>query len=328
MRVSINDQILKDIGDSIRYANGETTKYAPQNMASKIEDLKVTSQTKSISISDNGTQTITPDSGYNYLESVTLNVNVPIQIGEYINLTPSADQQNGNNFAKFITKIPSDFNISNLTSARSMFNEMASLTTIPLLDTSNITDMVYMFYACKNLTTIPLLNTSSVTNMSQMFSSCSSLTTIPLLNTSSVTDMSLMFSTCTSLTTIPLLDTSSVTNMTQMFNWCTSLISIPQIDTSSVTNMSQMFSKCDVLTTIPLLDTSSVTNIYNMFNYCPSLNDTSLNNILQMCINATRYNSTKTLAYIGFSRNNYSTQRIQALSNYQAFINAGWTIGY
>ena len=304
MRVSINDQILKDIGDSIRYANGETTKYAPQNMASKIEDLKVTSQTKSISISDNGTQTITPDSGYNYLESVTLNVNVPIQIGEYINLTPSADQQNGNNFAKFITKIPSDFNISNLTSARSMFNEMASLTTIPLLDTSNITDMVYMFYACKNLTTIPLLNTSSVT------------------------DMSLMFSTCTSLTTIPLLDTSSVTNMTQMFNWCTSLISIPQIDTSSVTNMSQMFSKCDVLTTIPLLDTSSVTNIYNMFNYCPSLNDTSLNNILQMCINATRYNSTKTLAYIGFSRNNYSTQRIQALSNYQAFINAGWTIGY
>ena len=147
----------------------------------------------------------------------------------------------------------------------------------------------------------------------------------PLLDTSGVTNMTRMFSSCTSLTTVPLLDTSGVTNMTNMFSNCTSLTTIPLLDTSSVTNMTKMFSSCTSLTTIPLLDTSSVTNMTRMFSSCPSLSNESLNNILTMCINATSYTGTKTLAYIGLS----STQRTtcQSLSNYQDFINAGWTTG-
>ena len=65
-----------------------------------------------------------------------------------------------------------------------------------------------------------------------------------------------------------------------------------------------------------------------MFTGCVKLTDNSLNNILQICINATLYTGTKTLYTLGFRSNKYSVERIQALSNYQAFIDAGWTIGY
>ena len=197
---------------------------------------------------------------------------------------------------------------------------------IPLLDTSSVTDMWGMFDSCTSLTTIPLLDTSSVTRMNSMFTDCTSLTTIPLLDTSSVTRMNSMFLRCTSLTTIPLLDTSSVTDMSSMFNGCTSLTTIPLLDTSSVTTMSSMFRYCTLLTTIPLLDTSSVTSMSSMFLSCPSLSNDSLNNLLQMCINAVTFKSTKSLRYIGLSQE--QAQKCTTLSNYQAFLEAGWTTGY
>ena len=83
--------------------------------------------------------------------------------------------------------------------------------------------MNYMFAYCASLTTVPLFDTSNVTNTSFMFQSCASLTTVPLFDTSNVTNMSQMFQSCASLTTVPLLDTSNVTNMTYMFNGCSSL---------------------------------------------------------------------------------------------------------
>ena len=196
----------------------------------------------------------------------------------------------------------------------------------PLLNTSKVTNMEGMFNGCTNLTTIPLLDTSNVTSMNYMFTDCTNLTTIPLLDTSSATDTSYMFNGCTSLTTIPLLNTSKVTNMRGMFNGCTNLTTIPELDTSSVTNMGTMFSDCSKLTTIPLLNTSNITSMYYMFDGCTSLNNESLNNILAMCANAAKITSNKTLMYIGLTEEQANI--CQSLSNYQDFINAGWTTGY
>ena len=170
------------------------------------------------------------------------------------------------------------------------------------------------------------LDTSSVTTMQYMFQECTNLTNIPLLNTSNVTDMSYMFYKCTNLTNIPLLNTSNVTTMSFMFYSCTNLQTIPQLDTSSVTNMGYMFNDCTNLTEIPLLDTSSVTTMNSMFSSCTSLSDESLNNILTMCANATSYTGTKTLAQIGLTSE--QANKCKTLSNYQAFLNAGWTTGY
>lgn len=168
---------------------------------------------------------------------------------------------------------------------------------------SSVTSLSYKFNSDKKLIIMPLVDTSNV----QFFTSCfsgSSIIAMPLLDTSNATSMSSMFTSCVVLTTIPLLDTSSVTNMTNMFNSCSSLA------------------------TIPLLDTSSVTGMNNMFQGCQSLTDESVDNILQMCINATAYTGTKTLYQLGFRSSTISSSKIQALPHYQDFINAGWTIGY
>ena len=64
----------------------------------------------------------------------------------------------------------------------------------------------------------------------------------------------------------------------------------------------------------------------HMFDGCTSLSDESLNNILVICKNAVKITSNKTLKYIGLTKKQANI--CQSLSNYQDFINAGWTTGY
>lgn len=126
----------------------------------------------------------------------------------------------------------------------------------------------------------------------------------------------------------PLVDTSNVTSMISTFSRIPTLAYIPELDTSNVISMIQTFYGSSGLKYIPLLNTSKVTTFTDVFSNNPNLNDESLDNILQMCINATSYNGTKTLSQIGLNRYNYPASRIQALPHYEDFINAGWTIGY
>lgn len=211
----------------------------------------------------------------------------------------------------------------------SRFIDYPNVLIAPYVDTSNKTGFNYFADSCKRLIQIPLLDTSNVTNMAHAFSNCSNLTTIPQFDTSKVIYMSNMFSNCTNLTTVLQFDTSNVTSMNDMFSNCSNLTTVPQFNTSKVDNMDRMFHGCSALTTVPQFDTSKVTNIYNMFGNCTKLSDESLNNILAMCINMTSYTGTKTLKQLGIANTTiYPVARIQALSNYQAFIDAGWTIGY
>ena len=128
------------------------------------------------------------------------------------------------------------------------------------------------------------------------------------------------------------LDTSGVTDFQNMFSGLKLITTIPTIDTSYATTMQQMFLNCNNLITIPLLDTSKLSSrnsFVNIFMNCANLSNSSLNNILQMCANATTYNSksyVKTLAHLGLSSEQATT--CQGLSNYQAFLDAGWTTGY
>jgi hypothetical protein len=109
----------------------------------------------------------------------------------------------------------------------------------------------------------------------------------------------------------------------------TSITSFPLLNTSNVTNMSKILGTCPRLTTVPVLNTSSATNMTNMFQNSLVLTTDSLDNILQMCINATSYTGTRTLATLGINNvNYYPIATIQALPHYQDFISAGWSIGY
>lgn len=171
---------------------------------------------------------------------------------------------------------------------------------------------------------VPFLDTSNLTETTGLFTGCSSITSIPSINTSKVTNMDFMFGHCTQLKMIPLLDTSKVTSMKQMFESCIQLETVPLLDTSKVVNMLRMFTNCAQLKTIPLLNTSEVTNMCDMFEGCNSLSDESLNNILQMCINATNYGPSHDKSLAGLGINFDQIKKCRNLSNWEDFLNAGW----
>lgn len=146
-------------------------------------------------------------------------------------------------------------------------------------------------------------------------------------DTVAVYDMSYAFQLCSNLTSFPLIDTSNVGKFRSAFGGCSSLTSFPQLNTSNVTDMYNMFGSCFNLITVPVLNTSRATDMRDMFYYCPALSNESLNNIMQMCININpSYNKAKTLSSIGLTQTQATT--CQSLSNYQAFLEAGWTTGY
>jgi surface protein len=252
----------------------------------------------------------------NYFQQNGINWNE--ELDNYYKLRP--DELTGvvSNSTRYM---PKDTTLSN-------FHYRNTLIALPYIDFSDKVSWNGTFRSCYNLTTIPQFDTSSATIMSSLFDSCYNLISIPLLNTSNVTTMNSMFSSCFNLKNIPLLDTKNVTDMKNMFVSCLSLKSIPQFNTENVTTMQSMFNSCRALVDIPILNTSKVTNFSSMFGGCHILSENSINNILKMCINATSYTGTKTLSYIGLASNDYPSTMIQGLSNYQDFINAGWTIGY
>lgn len=196
-------------------------------------------------------------------------------------------------------------------------------------DWSVVTNMQNCFAHC-SLMSIPMLDTSNVTNMESAFNGAGSFTTFPLLDTGKVTWMRNMFTDCQGLTTIPLLDTSNVTNMNAMFRRCHSLTEVPLFNTGKVTNMQTMFMTCRALTTVPQFDTGKVTStgMNNMFDGCTALSNESLNNILAMCANATLITNTNymTLKSVGLTSGQAGI--CESLSNWEAFLAAGWTSGY
>lgn len=92
------------------------------------------------------------------------------------------------------------------------------------------------------------------------------------------------------------------------------------------TSAVNMFYGCSALRDIPVLNTSHIKDMQNMFYGCSYLTDESLNNILLMCVNAASYTATKTLKYLGLGES--QSNKCKAFTNYQAFLDAGWTTGY
>lgn len=131
----------------------------------------------------------------------------------------------------------------------------------------------------------------------------------------------------TNIVFFPQVSTTSTTLFREMFQDCTNLLSVAPIDTSNGEIFLKMFLGCTNLKDIPAFNLSKATSLTGMFTDCANLSDTSLYNILQSCISTTSaYTGTKTLVFLGMS-SSYKT-RVESLSNYQNFLNAGWTTGF
>ena len=175
---------------------------------------------------------------------------------------------------------------------------------------SEETSLSSKFTSNTNLKYMPLINTSNVTNMYRTFASCTNLVSVPKLNTSNVTTMYGLFSSCNNLENLDLssFNTSNVTSMQSMFSFCSKLQNIQFGDNFTL-------EKCDNSTTLQ-----------NMFSSCDKLSNKTLNDILKILPTAISYIGTKTLKQVGLSQAQATT--CTTLSNYQDFLDAGWTTGY
>lgn len=221
-------------------------------------------QTKSLTITQNTTTNIEPDSAYNGLSSVEVITNVVPDYSEIMTSSLYSGTAGGNGLGRSFIKVP-----------------------ITMTPAENA--LSYAFYNCNNLIESPTItNTSNVSRCDAMFRGCSEMQTVTLF------------------------DTSHVGSMEQMFFGCNKLKNLPQFDMSSVTVLSSFLGNPSGLV-------------------AGQLTDASLNNLLASLTNATYYTGTKTLYYIFGNRSMqqiYPASRIEGLSNYQAFVNAGWTIGW
>ena len=332
---SVLGEVTKTITD-----NGETTYNAVDDNLDGYSSITVnvevpiptyTSQSKEVTIKENGSQTITPDEGYDGLSEVEITVNVASSGGTGKPQIPNGFRFTGGDLAQvdfgaydwsmvydtsqfFLNCSHSTGDWSNfeenfngkILSGYQMFGDGTTqyITSIPQMDTTGMVTAESMFNYCRSITEIPPMDTSEVTNMESMFYQCKALKTIPHLDTSKVTVMASMFYGA-GITTIPPMDTSKVTNMSNIFRDCGALETVPQMDTSNVNDMNSMFRECRSLKTIPYLDTSKVTNALYMFQRCSVLETVpqmDLSNVADAQYMFSECTSLETIPYLNLSK--------------------------
>ncbi len=289
-RIDTLTNFLTDVANSIRTKKGTTDKISPANFDTEIESIQgggePNLQSKSLTITSNGTTNVTPDDGYDGLDKVAITTNV----------SGGGDDWEINNCASLFTN---DYRTSlipiwlphckNVTKVQYMFSSNTlSLTDLDLstLDTSKVTDFSSMFLSNSKLKTLNVDNfdTSNGTNMYMMFRTNPVLLELNLnhFNTSKVTNMGYMFNGCDALKTLNIdnFNTSKVTSMSTMFSGCKAITSlnVSNFDISNVTSIDNMFSNCNALEELDLSNfkTSKITNITSMFYCCYKLKSLDL----------------------------------------------------
>lgn len=318
-------------------------------------------ESKTVTITENTTTVIEPTTGKDGISSVSVITNIPSTGDDWSDIGYSSTPEIVSNMHNTAKTIYDNWD-SSTTSGYTTFYNNQDLWIMPKIDTSNITGSAeQMFYYCVHLMEVPKLvmtptncskmfrycslledldlsgiDTQNCTSFNEMFRNCSNLKNLDLssFNTQSVVNVQDMFNACTKLTSITFgnnFKLSSVTNLSNMFAYVSSIktIDISTFDCQP-TNLSGMFQQCQEIQTINFgnnFDTSLVTNMSNMFNGTSKIDSNTLNQILLLCINATNITNKK-LTYLGFNQYSYPLSKFETLSNWQDFLDAGWTTGY
>ena len=208
---------------------------------------------KTVTYTANGDYNVLPDEGYDAIKKSTVTVNVPIKNVEASKTVTYTE--NGD------YTISPDSGYDGIAGASVKVN-VTSPTPVQTVDLDT-----GISFAESLFTTMPFALTGGGNrrNMGNMFSNCYNLTSLDLssFNTSKVTNMKYMFNNCNRLTSLDLsnFNTSKVTNMGSMFSSCNRFTSLDlsNFDTSKVTYMGSMFSGCDSLTTVKVINCNDAT---------------------------------------------------------------------
>ena len=213
---------------------------------------------------------------------------------------------------------------NNMYNCYAMFSGCENFKNIPNINYNNIQYCSsFMFANCRNITNIDNLNLNKINQCADMFANCINLTTISNLNLYNTVNAQWLFADCINLSNIDNIVFNRVNWLFRAFANCTNLVNAPNMKLNSCYRIESLFENCINLTNIPMYNTLKVYRCQNFVNNCPNLSNDSLNNVLQMCSNM---NCMYNLKYIGLTQNQVNI--CMNLSNYQNFINAGWTTGY
>lgn len=163
-------------------------------------------QEKSVTITENGTTTVTPDEEYDGLSSVEVTTNIPSGNGVLVTENYNYISSSGSP-SRFPTLLKSiDLNCTGITTFENCFKDCVGATSINLtnVNTSNDINFYWAFYGCTSLTNLTIENISNVkiSNLSSCFYNCSSLITLGELNLNNASTNNCMSNTfygCTSL---------------------------------------------------------------------------------------------------------------------------------
>lgn len=298
---------------------------------------KINNQNKDITITENGSTSVSADAGYTGLGTV----------GIITNVTPDLESKSVTINSNTTTVITPSIDKDGLSQVSVTTNVEAQpdLETKSVTITENGTTTITPTTGKDGMSEVEVTtNVSGGEDLSEYFtgivmrgdsSSAGFIKTIKKIPDNTVigdTSMAYAFNNMEKLENLPYnLDTSEVTNMNQAFNGCKSLKTLPPYNVSNVTSFYYMCSSCIELRNVPTLNFSKATSgisLSGTFSNCPKLTDESIDNILISCITAVNFSGTKTLKYLGFDSSSFPASRIEALPHYQNFLDAGWTIGY
>ena len=265
-------------------------------------------QQKSVTITTNTTQSITADTGYDGLSSVSVTTNVP--------------GGSSYNWSAIGYNSEPDFISDSYNDAKDIYDNWDS----------SITDYSNKYENDCTLMIFPLVDTSSATTWNYMFSGCSALQEVPQLNFNNFLDMQNTFLNCYSLKKVGNIintRTGGTLSMKNCFSGCRSLETAPVVQASRKINFEKLFYGCSSLKNVPqfTLDASQgISSMQNAFVGCSSLTNESLNNIMGTIKSVTYYSGTKTLKYIGLTSEQATI--CTSLSNWTSLSSDGWTTGY
>jgi surface protein len=170
-----------------------------------------------------------------------------------------------------------EWDVSNVTSMKKLFQYKHFNENIGEWDVSNVTSMEELFNQCYNFNQdISKWNVSKVTNIYQMFRDCDNFNQdIGNWKVNNVTNMAGLFNNCSNFNQdIGNWDVSKVTNIDQMFRDCSNFNQyIGNWKVNNVTNMAGLFNNCSNFNQdIGNWDVSNVTNMNKMFLDCSNFN--------------------------------------------------------
>lgn len=262
-------------------------------------------QEKSVSINSNGNSSIIPDSGYDGLSKVNLEVQVPEDQwssdlktaiteghGDWYKQSMLQQYQEDAEVFKTWTQIPAGtinsykpYNyVPDLplpSSVGSLFFGWTKITEVPAsFDFTQYASLAGVFSNCYSLKSLPISGkTIQATNIQFICQECRSLVGDIVLNAPNLIWMNGSFKNCLNITSITL-NTLPLVEYLETFNGCTKLETVNNLNISdAATYYNNLFLDCSSLKNITFAPTASIAQNLGL-NYSPLLTVESIMNVI------------------------------------------------